>query len=125
MEQEMIVAENVSQLLVFLLIDVVIAIVVYGIVYWYIKYGKNNEVLNKFISIPLVQNLLIDIKYIIGNILKLKAKQQMKKHKIGENSEADEVIPQELIKKYGKGIENLSKESIDKLKEMENKNPST
>ena len=120
MEQEMIVAENISQLLVFLLIDVIIAIVVYGIVYWYIKYGKKNEVLNKFVSMPLVQNLLIDIKYIIGNIFKLKAK-----HKIGEDSEADQVIPQELIKKYGEGVKNLSKESIEKLKEMENKNQST
>lgn len=125
MEQEMIVAENISQLLVFLLIDVIIAIVVYGIVYLYIKYGKKNEVLNKFVSMPLVQNLLIDIKYIIGNIFKLKAKQQMKKHKIGEDSEADQVIPQELIKKYGEGVKNLSKESIEKLKEMENKNQST
>lgn len=119
MEQEMIVAENISQLLVFLLIDVIIAIVVYGIVYWYIKYGKKNEVLNKFVSMPLVQNLLIDIKYIIGNIFKLKAKEQMKKHKIGEESDADKVVPPELIKKYGESVKQLSKESLESLKKLE------
>lgn len=119
MEKEMVVAENISQLLVFLLIDVIIAVIVYGIVYWYVKYGKKNEVLNKFISMPLVQNLLIDIKYIIGNIFKLKAKEQMKKHKIGEESDADKVVPPELIKKYGESVKQLSKESLESLKKLE------
>lgn len=119
MEKEMVVAENISQLLVFLLIDIIIAVIVYGIVYWYVKYGKKNEVLNKFISMPLVQNLLIDIKYIIGNIFKLKAKEQMKKHKIGEESDADKVVPPELIKKYGESVKQLSKESLESLKKLE------
>ena len=119
MEKEMVVAENISQLLVFLLIDVIIAVIVYGIVYWYVKYGKKNEVLNKFISMPLVQNLLIDIKYIIGNIFKLKAKEQMKKHKIVEEIDADKVVPPELIKKYGESVKQLSKESLESLKKLE------
>lgn len=119
MEQEMIVAENITQQLVFLGIDILVAFVIFGIVWWYYKYGKKYEVLNKFLSMPLVQMLLTDIKNIGTNVLKLKAKQEMKKRKIGENSEADQVVPPELIKKYGEAVKTLSKESIQKLKDKE------
>lgn len=119
MEQEMIVADNITQQLVFLGIDILVAFVIFGIVWWYYKYGKKYEVLNKFLSIPIVQMLLADIKNIGTNVLKLKAKQEMKKRKIGENNEADQVVPPELIKKYGEAVKTLSKESIQKLKEKE------
>lgn len=119
MEQEMVVAENITQQLVFLGIDILVAFVIFGIVWWYYKYGKKYEVLNKFLSIPIVQMLLTDIKNIGTNVLKLKAKQEMKKRKIGENNEADQVVPPELIKKYGEAVKTLSKESIQKLKDKE------
>lgn len=120
MEQEMIVADNITQQLVFLTIDVIIALIVFGIVWWYYKYGKKIEVLNKFLNIPMVQMLLLDIKNIGTNVLKLKAKQEMKKRKIGEDSEVDQVVPPELIKKYGEAVKDLNKEALEKLKEKEN-----
>lgn len=120
--EDMVVAENISQQMAFLGIELVIVFICFLIGYWYYKYGRKIEILNKFVSTPIVQNLLIDIQYILTNYLKLKTKQKMKEHKIGENSEADQVIPPELIKKYGESVRNLSKESLQKLKELEEKN---
>lgn len=119
MEEEVVVADNITQQLVFLSIDIVVAFVIFGIVWLYYKYGKKWEVLNKFLNIPIVQMLLADIKNIGTNVLKLKAKKEMKKRNIGENSEAEEVIPPELIKKYGEAVKSLSKESMQRLKEKE------
>lgn len=119
MEEEVVVADNITQQLVFLSIDIVVAFVIFGVVWLYYKYGKKWDVLNKFLSIPIVQMLLADIKNIGTNVLKLKAKKEMKKRNIGEDSEAEEVIPPELIKKYGEAVKSLSKESIQRLKEKE------
>lgn len=122
MEQEMVVADNITQQLIFLGIDALILIIVFAITYWYVKYGSKNEIIKKFASNPLVQNILIDMKYVFTNVVKLKAKEKMKEKRIGENSDLDKVIPPELIQKYGDSIKTLSKESIEKLKELENKN---
>lgn len=127
MEEELVVAENLSQQMVFLGIELIIAVICYLIAYWFYKYGKKYEILNKFVSMPIVQNIIIDFKYILTNYLKIKIKKKMKEHKIGEGEKSDveASIPPELLKKYGDSIKTLSKDSIEKLKKMEEeKNPS-
>lgn len=119
--EEMVVAENMSQQLMFLVIELVVIFIAFLIGYWFYKYGRKYEILNKFVSMPIVQNILIDIQYILTNYLKLKTKQKMKEKKIGEKSEVDEIIPPELIKKYGEQVRTLSKESLQRLKEIEEK----
>lgn len=119
MENEVVVADNLAQQLVFLGLDLLIAVFIYLICYWFYKYGKNYEIIRKFISMPLVQNILKDIQSILTNLAKIKIKKKMKENKIGEeSSDVQDAIPPELIKKYGDSVKSLSKESIEKLKEM-------
>lgn len=119
MESEVVVADNLAQQLVFLGLDLLIAVFIYLICYWFYKYGKNYEIIRKFIALPIVQHLLKDIQTILTNLAKIKIKKKMKEHKVGEEpSDVQDAIPPELIKKYGDSVKSLSKDSIEKLKQM-------
>lgn len=120
MEEEMVQADNMIEQLAFLCLELAVVFVVYYICYLFYKHRKKFPLLDKFFSLPIVVAILTDIQYILTNYLKLKLKRKMKEKCISKDkTDLDEVIPPQLLKKYGESIRSLSKESLQKLKEKE------
>lgn len=120
MEEEMVQADNMIEQLAFLCLELAVVFVVYYICYLFYKHRKKFPLLDKFFSLPIVVAILTDIQYILTNYLKLKLKRKMKEKGISKDkTDLDEVIPPQLLKKYGESIRTLSKESLQKLKEKE------
>ena len=119
MEEELIVADNITQQLVFLGIELLVVFIMFLIYYVIFKYGRKVEIIRKFLSLPIVQYLLMDLQVILSNFFKLKAKKKMKEKGIGENSEADEYMPPYILQKYGSEARKLSRDALNKLIELE------